>query len=162
SGPGSLRQAILDSNARPGPDIIAFDLPPFLDRVDLGSGFGNAGRLLDLNGNAAIWNNALRLSGGSQGGQSSSAFTSDRVAVDPFSTHFQFQAAYPESNGFTFTIQGMAPTALGGGGYSDDDGLGYGSSSSSGKSGIPGSIAVKFDFSTFLYYPNWWSYSYAG
>ena len=53
-----------------------------------------------------------------------------------FNTQFQFQLVNAVADGFTFTIQGDGPTALGDNGGS----LGY-----AGSPGIGNSIAVKFD-----------------
>ena len=50
-----------------------------------------------------------------------------------FVTDFTFQLVDPNADGFTFVIQGGAPTALGGSG----DALGYG--------GMKDSVALKFD-----------------
>ncbi len=62
-----------------------------------------------------------------------SAFFTTPVNIQQFVTNFQFQLLDPNSDGFTFTIQGNSPTALGwAGSY-----LGYGP--------IPNSVAVKFD-----------------
>ena len=62
-----------------------------------------------------------------------SAFFTTPVNVQQFSTGFDFQLTNPNADGFTFTIQGSGPTALG----TVGGGLGYG--------GIPTSVAVKFD-----------------
>src|SRR5262249_42263821 len=55
------------------------------------------------------------------------------VDVTGFTTHFNFQLNNPGADGFTFTLQGNGPTALGASGGD----LGY--------AGIDNSLAVKFD-----------------
>ena len=62
-----------------------------------------------------------------------SAFFTTPVNVQQFTTGFDFQLTNPNADGFTFTIQGVGPTALGNAG----EYLGYG--------GIANSVAVKFD-----------------
>ena len=87
---------------------------------------------MTLNGGAAITANALELTDGNPN-ETRSAFFTTPVNIQQFNTNFQFQLLNPNADGFTFTIQGNAPTALGlAGSY-----LGYGS--------IPNSVAVKFD-----------------
>jgi fibronectin type 3 domain-containing protein len=87
---------------------------------------------LNLNGSATIVGSSLRLTDGGSN-EASSAFSTTPVSVANFVTQFTFQLTNATADGFTFTIQGDSPTALGGaGGY-----LGYG--------GIGNSIAIKFD-----------------
>ncbi|HWW50323.1 MAG TPA: chitobiase/beta-hexosaminidase C-terminal domain-containing protein, partial [Verrucomicrobiae bacterium] len=102
-----------------------------------GSGFTSAG--LTLNGKAAINGTRLRLTDGGSG-EASSAFFNTPVSVQSFTNDFSFQLASATADGFTFTIQGNSPTALGVGGGS----LGYGPNNS-GTPGIGKSVAVKFD-----------------
>ena len=61
--------------------------------------------------------------------------------VQSFTSNFSFQLTNATADGFTFTIQGNNPTALGGGGVS----LGYGPNSNPAAVGIGKSVAVKFD-----------------
>lgn len=51
-GPGSLRQAILDANARPGPDVITFDGEAFAEpqSIDLGSPLPEITGVLTIDG----------------------------------------------------------------------------------------------------------------
>jgi hypothetical protein len=65
------------------------------------------------------------------------------VDVSTFNTQFTFQlsAGSSTADGFTFTIQGVGPTALG----SRGGGLGYGPDHNGGPLGIAKSVAVKFD-----------------
>jgi hypothetical protein len=103
-----------------------------------GSGFTSAG--LTLNGKAAINGNLLRLTDGGAG-EASSAFYNTVVNVQSFTNDFSFQLTNATADGFTFTIQGNSPTALGVGGSS----LGYGPDKT-GVGGIGKSVAVKIDF----------------
>jgi hypothetical protein len=108
-----------------------------VDHSSAAGGFGNHGDLV-ANG-SAIFSEAeqlLRLT--SDFNQAGSAFTDQRVAVrGGFTTTFTFrlhEGTQPNpADGFTFTLQGTSPTALGvvGGG------LGY--------QGIGNSVAIKFD-----------------
>ena len=59
------------------------------------------------------------------------------INIQAFTTHFAFQLSSAQANGFTFTIQNVAPTALG----ADSTGLGY--------QGIQKSVAIKFNFYNF-------------
>ena len=77
----------------------------------------------------------LRLTDGGVA-EARSAFFSNPVNIQQFSTSFDFQIASPFTQGLTFTIQGVGPTALG---YSYQW-LGYG-----GWDAITKSVAVKFD-----------------
>ena len=70
---------------------------------------------MTLNGGAAITANALELTDGNPN-ETRSAFFTTPVNIQQFITNFQFQLLNPNSDGFTFTIQGNAPTALGWGG----------------------------------------------
>ena len=90
------------------------------------------GSPITLNGGAAMIENSLGLTDGNPN-EARSAFSTAPVNVQQFSTSFGFQLTNPNADGFTFTIQGVGPTALGNNGGS----LGYG--------GIPESVAVKFD-----------------
>jgi hypothetical protein len=95
------------------------------------SGFDNAN--LTLNGGAALNGTRLRLTNGNQFTAATSAFFPNAVNVQQFNTSFDFQLTSPAADGFTFTIQGVGPTAVGLNGGN----LGYG--------GIANSVAVKFD-----------------
>ena len=97
---------------------------------DYPAGFTAVG--LTLNGGAALNGSRLRLTDGNQS-EARSAFYTTPVNVQQFTTSFQFQLTNPNADGFTFTIQGVGPTAVGYPG----DGLGY--------EYIPASVAVIFD-----------------
>jgi hypothetical protein len=96
------------------------------------SGFSSGNGLLTINGSTAYTGTVLELTNGG-GGEASSAFTSNAVSVQGFTTTFTFLLSSATADGFTFCIQGVGPTALGAGGGS----LGY--------QGINNSVAVKFD-----------------
>jgi hypothetical protein len=100
--------------------------------INFGSGFSST-QGLDLNGTAVATNSQLQLTTGSTW-QAGSVFWNAPISVQAFTTTFQFQEFEAQANGFTFTIQNMAPTALGG----DSAGLGY--------PDIQQSVAVKFNF----------------
>jgi fibronectin type 3 domain-containing protein len=112
--------------------------------LDFSQGFAGAISLLTLNGlSANIVGSALRLTDGGTL-EAASAFSTSPVDVTRFSTQFTFQVVdttQPGADGFTFTIQGFSPTALGPFG----GGLGYGPDQAGGTGGIPKSVAVKFD-----------------
>jgi fibronectin type 3 domain-containing protein len=107
---------------------------------DLSAGFVGAGSIVTLNGSAAVSGAALRLSD-SLLGEASSVFSNNRRDITRFSTQFRFQLLNPQADGFTFTMQGVGPGALGPNG----GGLGYGPDHAGGSGGIPNSVAVKFD-----------------
>src|ERR1700680_528513 len=102
------------------------------------SGFSSAG--LTLNGKAAINGTRLRLTDGGTD-EDSSAFFNTPVNVQSFTNDFRFQLTSAAADGFTFTIQGNSPSALGVGGGS----LGYGPNGAKTVPGIGKSVAVKFD-----------------
>jgi hypothetical protein len=96
-----------------------------------GNGFTTAG--LALNGAASVTGTRLQLTDGGSA-EAGSAFYATPVNIQRFTTDFLFQLTNPQGDGFTFTIQGSGPNALG----SNGGGLGYGP-------GINQSVAVKFD-----------------
>jgi predicted alpha-1,2-mannosidase len=98
--------------------------------VDFGGGFAGAAGLT-LNGAAAISGDRLRLTDGGTR-EAGSAFFATPLEAQAFTTHFTFQLTDPRADGFTFTLQGVDPTALGRWGGS----LGY--------KGIGRSVAIKF------------------
>jgi parallel beta-helix repeat protein len=95
-----------------------------------GSGFTGGG--LQINGSAARTNSTLLLTDGGTN-EAGSAFYEKPVNITQFTTSFDFQLTNASADGFTFTLQGNNPTALGWFG----GGLGY--------AGIANSVAVKFD-----------------
>ena len=117
------------------PNTAGMAAPPAINFANFASGSG-----LQLNGSAALTGaggtpaNALRLTdaGPSEAG---SAFDTSRQFIDKFTLSFEFTfgTAHPaDGEGFTFTIQDGAPTALGAAGGS----LGY--------EGIRNSVAIAF------------------
>jgi hypothetical protein len=102
--------------------------------VSFGGGFAGAGSSLSLNGGATLSGSALELTDGARN-ENRTAFDTQVVNVQQFTTDFAFQLANAAADGFTFTIQGNSPAILGGQGLGG--GLGY--------AGIPKSVAVKFD-----------------
>jgi hypothetical protein len=102
--------------------------------VNFGSGFSAAG--MQLNGHAALNGTQLQLTDITENAEVASAFWATPVNIQSFTNNFTFQLTDPTADGFTFTIQGVGPTAIGGPG----DYLGYG-----GTPGIASSVAVKFD-----------------
>ena len=105
---------------------------PTQPSVNYPNGFATATGL-QLNGTAQISGSRLRLTDGNDW-EAGSAFVTTRVGVGKFVSDFQFQMANPNADGFTFCLQGLAPTAIGGSG----GGLGFDSI------GSP-SLAIKFD-----------------
>ncbi len=103
-------------------------------------GGGFAGANMALNGSAKIYGSRLRLTDEGQK-EAGSAFFPTTLSVLNFVTDFSFQLTKPKADGFTFAIQGVGPTAIG----SFGGALGYGPKTPKGSSGIPKSIAVKFD-----------------
>ena len=93
---------------------------------------GFTSTLLDLNLGAFVTGGTLELTDGGSG-EGRSAWFSTEVPVNSFITDFYFQQLSATADGMTFAIQSYAPTAVGG----DGGGLGY--------SGIPDSLAIKFD-----------------
>jgi glucose/arabinose dehydrogenase len=101
--------------------------------LNYGNGFaGPAG--LTTTGSADVVGSTLRLTSGGTN-EAGSAFSSAEVAVDGFSTTFDFRLTSALADGFAFVIQGNAATALG----SSGSGLGY--------QGIGNSLALTFDLS---------------
>ena len=93
---------------------------------------GFAGATLYLNGGASISGSALLLTDGG-GNEGRTAYYSSPINVQSFTTAFVFQLTNANADGFTFCIQNSEASALGGNG----GGLAY--------TGIPKSVAVKFD-----------------
>lgn len=101
--------------------------------INFGSGFSSTAGLT-LNGSAVADNDTrLQLTNGGLS-QAGSVFWNAPINVQAFTTTFEFQLSNAQGNGFTFTIQNVGPTALGG----DSAGLGY--------QNILSSVAVKFNF----------------
>ncbi len=108
--------------------------------LDFSSGFANSTGVLTYNGSAKINGTSAELTDGG-GNEAGSVFSTNAVDVTKFSNQFTFQLTSPNADGFTFTIEGDGPTALGPTG----GGLGYGPDTPGGTPGIANSVAVKFD-----------------
>jgi fibronectin type 3 domain-containing protein len=108
--------------------------------LDFSSGFANSSGVLTYNGSAKINGTSAELTDGG-GTEAGSVFSTNAVDVTKFSNQFTFQLTNPNADGFTFTIEGDGPTALGPTG----GGLGYGPDAPGGTPGIAKSLAVKFD-----------------
>ncbi len=110
--------------------------------INYGNGFSSVAGLT-LNGSATnVDDTRLQLTTGGND-QAGSAFYNTPINIQNFTTDFAFQLSLAQADGFTFTIQNVAPTALGGSG----GGLGYGPNPSTGTpAGIAKSVAIKFDF----------------
>ena len=96
------------------------------------------------NGSAYLTGNVIRLTDG-RPGQAASAFFLHAVPIAQFHAAFMFRiGAGPNvADGMTFTLQGTSPHALGasGGGL----GVGVDANGGSAATGIPRSVAIKFD-----------------
>ena len=103
------------------------------------TGFTATGCTMQLNNGADLDDVRLQLTNGTFN-QATSAFFTTPVEISAFTTDFSFQLSHPNTSapfadGFTFTLQGKGPTAVGENGA----GLGYAGIS-------PLSVALKFDF----------------
>ncbi len=114
----------------------AYEIQTGVASINFESGFSSTAGLT-LNGSTASDNNAhLDLTNGGLS-QAGSVFWNVPINIQAFTTTFQFQLSNAQANGFTFTIQNMGVTALGG----NSAGLGY--------QDIQSSVAVKFNFYNF-------------
>ena len=109
--------------------LSTLSLSTFAQSPNYSGGFTSTG--LTLNGGAAISGTRLRLTDGGTS-EARSAFFNTPVNVQSFVNDFSFLLTNASADGFTFTIQGIAPTALGAAG----GGLGYGTNSSGSIPGI--------------------------
>jgi fibronectin type 3 domain-containing protein len=108
--------------------------------LDFSTGFAGSTSKLTYNGSAKLNGTSAELTDGGAN-EAGSVFSTNAVDITKFSTNFTLQLANANGGGFTFTIQGDGPTALG----PSDGGLGYGPNAPGGTPGIPNSVAVKFD-----------------
>lgn len=120
---------------------LAFIVNPTTPPINFGNGFAGAAGLT-LNGSAAVVGSALQLTNGGTY-EAASAFSTSASTITRFTASFDFQLSAGASigHGFTFTIQGQGPTALGQSG----GGLGYGNDYVSGAAVVTKSVAIKFD-----------------
>ena len=137
-------QAIAIAGALTPSSVVtaAYSIQPTGTGINFGNGFSNATGLT-LNGSATNADDSrLQLTTGGAN-QASSVFYNTPTNIQAFTTDFAFQLSNAVGDGFTFTMQNVGPTALGGSGGS----LGYGPNPNSGTTGgIGKSVAVKFDF----------------
>ncbi len=121
-------------------EIISWTYVSLPPSINFGSGFSITTGLT-FNGSAVASDDSrLQLTtGGKQ--QRGSVFYNTPMNIQSFVTDFSFQLSVAQADGFTFTIQNVAPTALGTGG----GGLGYGTDNPAANTGINNSIAIKFD-----------------
>ena len=105
--------------------------------LDYSAGFAGASSL-KLNGSASIQGTALQLTDGGTN-EAASVFSTTALDITHFATQFSFQLTNATADGFTFTLQNVAPTALGPTGGA----LGYSNGTIS--TGINNSAAIKFD-----------------
>jgi len=108
--------------------------------INFATGFSTSG--MTFNGSAKLSGTRLRLTDGG-GPEAGDAFFYTPISIRSFTTDFIFQLTNANADGFTFMIQGNSTSVLGPSG----GGLGYGPDTPSGTSttGIPNSVAVKFD-----------------
>ena len=103
------------------------------ETINFANGFSSTAGLT-LNGSTKASNDSrLQLTDGGLN-EAGSVFWNKLINIQAFTTTFTFQLSEAKANGFTFTIQNLKPTALGG----NSAGLGY--------QGIGKSVAVKFNF----------------
>ncbi len=111
----------------------AYTIQPTGCNINFTSGFASTAGLT-LNGSTVNADDTrLQLTNGGLN-QAGSVFCNQPISIQAFTTDFEFQLSTPQGDGFTFTIQNIGPTALGG----NSGGLGY--------AGIQKSVAIKFDF----------------
>jgi hypothetical protein len=105
--------------------------------INFGNGFSSTTGL-KLNGSAIATNDTrLQLTNGGLN-EAGSVWWNTPIGIQAFTTDFEFQLSNARGNGFTFAIQNMAPTALGGW----SAGLGY--------QNIQKSVAIKFNFYDYM------------
>jgi fibronectin type 3 domain-containing protein len=123
----------------PTSNVVALTTSATATAINLASGFANSTPLLTFNGSAKISGPAAQLTDGGTN-EAGSVFSSSAFGVQQFKSNFQFQLVGGSADGFTFTLQGNSPTALGSAG----GGLGYATDGGAGPT-IGNSVAIKFD-----------------
>ena len=120
----------------------SYTIQPNGTEINYGGGFASVAGLT-LNGSAINTDDTrLQLTTGLTY-QAASVFYNTPTNIQAFTTDFAFQLSDALADGFTFTIQNVSPTAIGGDGGS----LGYGPNPNTGTTGgIGKSVAIKFDF----------------
>jgi Legume lectin domain/Chitobiase/beta-hexosaminidase C-terminal domain len=124
----------------------AYTIGPAAPTINFPNGFADAQSSMTFNGSTDLDDSRLQLTNGGQN-EASSAFYNTPVNIQSFTTTFTMQLSNAVSDGMTFTIQNVGPTALG----PDGGGLGYGpdlptNPDPSPNTPIANSVAVKFDF----------------
>ena len=125
----------------------AYTIGPAAPTINFPNGFAAAqGTSMTFNGSTDLDDSRLQLTNGGAN-EASSAFYNTPVNIQSFTTIFTMQLSNAVSDGMTFTIQNVGPTALG----PDGGGLGYGpdlptNPDPSPNTPIAKSVAVKFDF----------------
>jgi hypothetical protein len=135
-------RALAVANAfAPTQSSATYSINPAANGIDFSYGFAGAGTGFTLNGSASINGTRIRLTDNGSN-EASSAFFGSQVPIGTFTADFTFQISDPFSDGMTFTIQSVGPTALGAPG----GGLGYGPDTVGGTGAkIANSLAIKFD-----------------
>jgi Legume lectin domain/Chitobiase/beta-hexosaminidase C-terminal domain len=125
----------------------AYTIGPAAPTINFPNGFAAAqGTSMTFNGSTDLDDSRLQLTNGGMN-EASSAFYNTPVNIQSFTTTFTMQLSNAVSDGMTFTIQNVGPTALG----PDGGGLGYGpdlptNPDPSPNTPIANSVAIKFDF----------------
>jgi hypothetical protein len=108
--------------------------------INFTNGFSASQSTMTFNGSTGLDDTRLQLTSG-VANQAGSAWFDTPVNISSFTNDFTFQLSAPSADGMTFAIQNQGLTALGPSG----GGLGYGPDAIGGTSGIPNSVAIKFD-----------------
>ncbi|MFP5237806.1 MAG: chitobiase/beta-hexosaminidase C-terminal domain-containing protein [Acidobacteriota bacterium] len=124
----AIDPALANSNVAAGDYVIQSGATG----INFANGF-NSTSGLTLTGSTAASNSQILLTNGGTN-QAGSFFWNAPINIQAFTTQFEFQLTDAAANGFTFTIQNVGPSAIGGG----SAGLGY--------QDIRNSVAVKFNF----------------
>lgn len=91
----------------------AYVIQPGGSSINFGSGFSSVAGLT-LNGSVTNPANLLQLTSTTGSYQDGSVFWNQPIGIQTFTTDFSFQLSSAQGDGFTFTIQGIGATALGG------------------------------------------------
>ncbi len=134
-----IKAIVIDPNLAQASNITnaPYVISPSGTFINFGNGFSSVTGM-KLNGFANNNDDSrLQLTTGATN-QAGSAFYTQAVNIQAFTTNFTFQLSNAIADGFTFTIQNVGPSALGQSGAA----LGY---SSTSRGAITSSVAVKFD-----------------
>jgi hypothetical protein len=144
--PSLAASAIFQQNAQPPAPVPSVAEGTYTSSQVFGFGLGFSSSLggstqnpqIILNGSSRLDDTRLQLTDGGYL-EAGSAYYAVPVDIRSFVTDFSFQISNAGADGFTFVIQANGPNALGGPGSA----LGYGDDGAT--SGIPNSVAIKFD-----------------